>query len=175
MLYETNSANGGDPAKSMRSGGKSSRRSAKKSEMDMKLQELQKQRRNEGQEEVDSGSSQEEGAAGDDVVLSVCRSHQRTFVDEQSIARHLKKKLRGVTTFSSLNCKDVALHYEAINYLATLVKQRGTSPMRTVDLTATLFDVNMEQEEISNSLNTLLDALETKGVLALILYKAILD
>ena len=74
-----------------------------------------------------------------------------------------------------MNCKDVALHYEAINYLATLVKQRGTSPMRTVDLTATLFDVNMEQEEISNSLNTLLDALETKGVLALILYKAILD
>ena len=47
--------------------------------------------------------------------------------------------------------------------------------MRKVDLTGSLFEVELEPEEVSNSLNTLLDALETKDVHAMILQNAYLD
>lgn len=121
VLYDNQSANGGDPARSARS----SRRSAKKSEIDLKLQAMQGLRSSFQVDEYDGASS-----CLEEHTLTICKSHeQRTFADAETLEKHLVKKLKKLQTFSSLESRDSVLQYGACEYLARLIRERGTSPL----------------------------------------------
>jgi hypothetical protein len=64
------------------------------------------------------------------------------------LERHLVKKLARLETFESLECHDKILSYEACDYLADLIKERGTTPLKKVELQRTFCSENVEEEEI---------------------------
>ena len=54
-------------------------------------------------------------------------------------------------------------------YLAELIKMRGSSPLIKVDLEGSFADEELMPEEISSSLGTLFDAISLKNVKELVL------
>ena len=118
--------------------------------------------------EGNSASSLDEAEdLGEDgsTTLSICRGHgERSFQDEDSIKKHLNKKMARINSFSSLNCANSTLYYEASNYLAELIKTKGTRPLEKVELSGAFYEHGvMEPEEIAQSIDTFFDALEIVG------------
>lgn len=78
-----------------------------------------------------------------------------------------------------LNTNDCVLNYEALSVLAKLVEEKGSHPMKKVDLTgafSSLEDVDYEvQGEIKMCLVMVLDALKTTRVEELVLKRCELD
>ena len=56
-------------------------------------------------------------------------------------------------------------------YLAELIKMRGTSPLIKVDLEGSFDDEELMPEELSSSLGTLFDAISPKNLKELVLAK----
>lgn len=56
------------------------------------------------------------------------------------------------------------MYYEATNYLAELIKSKGTKPLVKVDMTGAFYaHEDLEPEEIALSIGALFDALEIVG------------
>ena len=152
MLYETNSADGGDPAMSYRSGSKQSvsRRSQQRSEVDLKLQAMQTGRSQAGDMD-DDASSFDENYKDDEntgVTLHLCKSHDhRVFKDRRSLEKQLQKKLSKMETIDSLKSKNMTLGYDACEYLSEIIQEKASSPMNLIDLERCFADEDEDMEE----------------------------
>lgn len=130
--------------------------------------------RNDQSGDEDSASSfnaEEDQSATGSVTLTVCRSHEsKSFSDNEAISKHLAKKLKSIEQFTSLDCRNTTLYYQASDYLADLIKSRGTRPLQKIDLSGAFFEhETMEPEEIANSINTFFNAIEQTGIVSLVL------
>ena len=73
----------------------------------------------------------------DNGTLVICKGKRHADslqLDRESLEKHLVKKLNRLETFDSLECHDKVLSYDACDYLADLIKERGTTPLNKVDL-----------------------------------------
>ena len=122
-LYETTSANGGDPAQSYRSSRRSAR-SEKQSQLDLKLKQMQNNRNsicsaNESEEEG-SSCAEEDLANGGTLVIS--RSDKlKSFSCGEDIQKGLKKKLKRLETIAAFESNGHTFKYEAAEFLAKLI------------------------------------------------------
>lgn len=173
MLYESNSADGGDPAMSYRSGSKKSvsRRSQQRSEVDLKLLAMQTGRSLAGDMDDDVSSLDENDQHNESTgaTLQICKSHDhRVFRDRRSLEKQLQKKLSNMETIDSLKSKNMSLGYDACEYLSEIILERASSPMNLIDLERCFADEDDDMEEqLPMAISTMFDAIEQKGVLRL--------
>ena len=152
MLYESNSADGGDPAMSYRSGSKKSvsRRSQQRSEVDLKLLAMQTGRSLAGDMDDDVSSLDESDKQDESTgaTLQICKSHDhRVFKDRRSLEKQLQKKLSNMNTIDSLKSKNMSLGYDACEYLSEIILERASSPMNLIDLERCFADEDEDMEE----------------------------
>ena len=100
-------------------------------------------------EDLESCSSYKNDIDGEGYVLNLCKSHEfKRFIDETSLKKHLSKKLASIDKFQTLYCNNRPLYYLASEYLAKVIKSKGSRPLNKVDLKGAFKDDNMETAEV---------------------------